>query len=172
MLTIIFNWSLQIGDFTDDLRKGFIAPVFKESGRHKPSNYWPVSLTSICSKIIKHILVSNIRKHLERNSILLDEQHSFRTKRCCESQRLTCSQNLFEMSHGGQVVLDFSKAFDKVIQRRLMVKLSRYGIQETKKGSEQSIFVRSLALAQLYFVNWIGTRYISGGAGHASQCSK
>ena len=31
--------------------------------------------------MIEHILVSDIRKHLDRNKILVDEQHGFRPKR-------------------------------------------------------------------------------------------
>ena len=69
------------------------------------------------------------------NSILVDEQHGFRPKRSCESQLLTFTQYLFDkISHGGQVdavVLNFSKAFDKVPHKRLMEKLNHYGIQGT-----------------------------------------
>ncbi len=94
ILTSIFNHSLQSGEVPEDWRKGNIVPIFKKGDKHKPSNYRPVSLTSICSKLIEHILVSNIRKHLDTNNILVDEQHGFRPKRSCESQLLTFTQFL------------------------------------------------------------------------------
>ena len=62
--------------------------------------------------------MSNIRRHLDKHDILADEQHDFRSKRSCESQLLTFTQSLFNsVSGGGQmdaIVLDLSKAFDKV----------------------------------------------------------
>ena len=121
---MIFNRSLKTGDIPDDWRKGNIASVYKKGDRHKPSNYRPVSLTSICSRKIEHILFSKIRKYIDRNNIFVDEQHGFRLKRSYESQLLTFTQYLVDkISPGGQadaVVLDFSKAFDKVPHRRLV----------------------------------------------------
>ena len=37
-------------------------------------------------KTLKHILVSNINKHLALDSILADCQHGFRSQRSCETQ--------------------------------------------------------------------------------------
>ena len=133
VLTKIFQLSLKSGEVPQDWRQGNIVPIYKKGDKHKPSNYRPVSLTSICSKIMEHIVVSNIRRHLDRYDILADEQHGFRNKRSCESQLLTFTQSLFNsVSGGGQVdtiVLDFSKAFDKVPHQRLMSKLDFYGIR-------------------------------------------
>jgi hypothetical protein len=38
-----------------------VVPIFKKGDKSKSSNYRPVSLTSICSKLMEHILHSNIR---------------------------------------------------------------------------------------------------------------
>ena len=131
ILSVIFQHSINTGDVPIDWRQGNIAPIYKKGDKHKASNYRPVSLTSICSKLIEHIIVSNLRDHLDKHNILANEQHGFRAKRSCESQLLTFTHELFNnVSGGGQVdavVLDFSKAFDKVPHDRLMAKLDHYG---------------------------------------------
>ena len=53
ILTMIFQASLDQGKIPQDWKKAFISPIFKKGDRHKPSNYRPVSLTSICYKILE-----------------------------------------------------------------------------------------------------------------------
>jgi fructose-1,6-bisphosphatase/inositol monophosphatase family enzyme len=58
--------------------------AFKKGHRSKLSNYRPVSLTSVASKILEHIIVSQIMDHLDNQNILNENQHGFRAKRSCE----------------------------------------------------------------------------------------
>ena len=78
-------------------------------------------------------MVSNILTHLTQHSILHDRQHGFRAGRSCETQLVMFADELAEhMSRGAQtdvIVMDFSKAFDRVPHRRLLHKLHHYGIQ-------------------------------------------
>ena len=59
-------------------------------------------------------------------------QHGFRARFSCETQLLTTLHDLFKIRDWGVqldlAILDFSKAFDKVLHRRLMTKLRHYGI--------------------------------------------
>ena len=69
-------------------------------------------------------------KHLELNNILHPLQHGFRTNYSCETQLLSLFQDL--ASNSSQIdliIMDFSKAFDKVPHRRLYYKLDWYGIR-------------------------------------------
>jgi len=72
-------------------------------------------------------------RHGKRHNILYDLQHGFRDKRSCESQLLGFIDDLVNwMQNGSQtdvIVMDFSKAFDKVSHYLLTQKLQRYGIQ-------------------------------------------
>jgi len=54
-----------------------VIPLFKKGDRAIASNYRPVSLTCICSKLLKHIVYSYIYAHLMKYNILCDEQHGF-----------------------------------------------------------------------------------------------
>lgn len=132
-LTLLFNASLTQGNLPDDWKTANITPVFKKGERYKASNYRPVSLTCICSKMLEHIVVSNMMAHFDTHQILCEQQHGFRPKRSCETQLVGLTQELHEhLEAKGQVdmiVLDFSKAFDKVPHRRLLKKLWNYGIR-------------------------------------------
>ena len=132
-LQLMFTASLHTGTVPNDWKQANITPVFKKGERFKASNYRPVSLTCICSKMMEHVIVSQMMRHFDEHSILVDCQHGFRKRRSCETQLLSLTQELHEHLEGkGQidmVVLDFSKAFDKVPHQRLMAKLWNYGIR-------------------------------------------
>ena len=132
-LTLIFNASLHQGKIPSQWSKATVVPLFKKGDKGKASNYRPVSLTSITCKIMEHIMHSNIIKHLEQNNILSDYQHGFRKERSCESQLIITLQDLANGLNSGEqldcILLDFSKAFDKVPHKRLINKCQYYGIQ-------------------------------------------
>ena len=72
--------------------------------------------------------------HLEKNNILSNLQHGFRKRRSCETQLLLTITDLAEGLNRGAsidaVLLDFSKAFDKVPHERLILKMSHCGLDE------------------------------------------
>ncbi len=131
-LTILFNASLSTSIVPQDWKRANITPVFKKGERSKASNYRPVSLTCICSKMLEHIVVSQMMDHFDSHNILVDCQHGFRSNRSCETQLLSLSQDLHQHLENRKqvdmIVLDFSKAFDKVPHHRLLRKLRNYGI--------------------------------------------
>ena len=80
---------------------------------------------------------SEITGHLHRNDIITDAQHGFRRRHSCETQLILTVEVLAgETDKGGQtdvILLDFSKAFDKVPYKRLLLKLDFYGIRGMTK---------------------------------------
>ncbi|XP_072043075.1 uncharacterized protein [Amphiura filiformis] len=81
---------------------------------------------------MEHILHSTIISHLEDHHILSDAQYGFRKKRSCEAQLIRTvhdlAKGLNERQQIDAILLDFSKAFDVVPHKRLLHKLSHYGI--------------------------------------------
>ena len=133
IITLLFQTSLDNSTVPSDWKSAQITPLFKKGDRSKASNYRPVSLTSICSKVMEHIIHSHIMGHFDQYHILHDAQHGFRKRRSCESQLLLTVQDLAkgldEKSQIDAILLDFSKAFDKVPHQRLGLKLDNYGVR-------------------------------------------
>ena len=69
-LTLVFNTSLQQGKLPIDWKKAIVTPRFKKGNRNDPVNYRPISLTSVCCKLLERIVYLNIMSHLNNCNIL------------------------------------------------------------------------------------------------------
>ena len=70
-------------------------------------------------------------RHLDENQILYDLQHGFRSRRSCETQLTVLikephKKTLQDGKQTGVILLDLSKAFDKVNHEKLVLKLYSY----------------------------------------------
>ena len=65
ILQSLYQQSLDTHEVPNDWKEANTVPIFKKGARTKPSNYRPVSLTSVVSKMLEHILVSQIMDHLD-----------------------------------------------------------------------------------------------------------
>ena len=132
ILQVIFQRSLDTGRVPKDRSTGFVCPLFKKGDTSLASNYRPISLTSILCKVLEHIVATNVVSHMDKNNLLYDLQYGFRSKRSCETQLVTLIEDLMSnctaRSQTDLVLLDLSKAFDKVRHQKLLLKLHRYGI--------------------------------------------
>ena len=131
-LTIIFNKSLSEGVVPDSWKEAEVVPIFKKGKRDDPGNYRPVSLTSVCGKIMEKIVRKEIVDHLERNEVISDVQHGFVQGKSCQTQLLTVIEEwtkwMEERKPFDCLYFDYRKAFDSVPHMRLVRKIESCGI--------------------------------------------
>ena len=78
--------AIESGTVPSRWKSANVSGVFKKGEKSDPSNYRPISLTCIASKILEHIVHSHVMKHFEHYNVLTDCQHGFRSKRSTELQ--------------------------------------------------------------------------------------
>ena len=128
----IFQLSVDSSQVPEAWENVNVTAIFKNGSRTEAANYRPISLTSVASKFLEHIIHSHVMKHLELHNILTDSQHGFRAKRSTETQLIQTihdiSKSLDKKETVDMAVLDLTKAYDKVPHKRLIHKLNYYGI--------------------------------------------
>ena len=140
-LGIIFRQSLNEGKVPQEWKKARITAIFKKGNKSLASNYRPVSLTSVVCKTMERILRDQITEHLVKNNLLSSKQFGFVPGRSTSLQLLRVLDEWTEAIDQGFgidcVYMDYMKAFDTVPHKRLINKLTAYGIgTETVKWIE------------------------------------
>ena len=131
-LRYIYKQSLEDGSVPDDWKLAAVVPVYKSGKKNNVKNYRPISLTSICCKMLEHIIVSNLVSHLEENSLLSSKQFGFRKGSSCEMLLVDMIHNIAMALDCGATVdvvaIDMAKAFDTVPHDLLILKLQSYNV--------------------------------------------
>ena len=138
ILTTIYRASLQQTTDPEEWKKPNVVPISKKGDHSAASNYRPISLTSIASKVMEHIISSQVMRHLDINDVLHDAQHGFRKRRSCETQLLLSADDFLKTLDKNvqtdAILLDFSKAFDRVAHTHLLMTLEAIGVIGTTLG--------------------------------------
>jgi hypothetical protein len=87
-LTILFRKSMAEGSVPADWRRANVTPIFKKGSKSDPGNYRPVSLTSICGKLMEGHIKREITQHLDTNKLLVSTQHGFISGKSCTTTRV------------------------------------------------------------------------------------
>lgn len=133
VLASSINKSFETGVFPSCLKSAIVIPVFKGGNSTDPSNFRPISLLSILSKVIEKIVKEQLLSYLNTYGIINKNQFGFQngisTNDAIFSFLETLYLGLNDREVAAAVFCDFSKAFDCVDHGILLRKLDHYGIR-------------------------------------------
>ena len=78
-------------------KKAAIVPVFKSGDRTVPSNYLPISLTSVIIKVFERVIRKQIVTFLISNGHLNPTQHGFRGGHSCLAALLSVFDDVMQL---------------------------------------------------------------------------
>ena len=131
----IFNKSFDDASIPQVWRCATIIPLLKAA---KPpgalASFRPVSLTSCVVKTMERMIAARLYNIAETRNMLSPLQAGFRKGRSCEDQILKIVQSIEDgfqqkpMKRSVLVMLDYSKAYDRVWQQRLLLSMDEKGV--------------------------------------------
>lgn len=132
-LSIMYNSFLSMGRIPSNWKLAYITPIFKKGAASDPSNYRPISCTSIFCKLMERVIAAELFSHLNKSNILNVNQHGFVTGRSTLSNLLETvtdwSLDIDNNITNTTISIDFQKAFDLVSHPKLLLKLNSYGVR-------------------------------------------
>ena len=129
-----FNKFMEDGSFPSILKTGVITPIYKKDDPQIMSNYRPVSVTPIFSRIFEKIIYCRLYDFLVIMNVIYNNQFGFR-KNHSTSHAVNYFVNkllgeIEKRQHVIGIFIDLSKAFDTIHHQKLLVKLKHYGIRD------------------------------------------
>jgi hypothetical protein len=132
-LANIINESFLQGVVPTSLKVARIVPVHKGGPKSDPSNYRPISILSMFSKLFEGFICAQLREYFDKHGILVPDQYGFQPKTNTKDAMIKfiseVQTGLENKAHVLACYIDLKKAFDTVDHKILLGKLEKYGVR-------------------------------------------
>ncbi|KAF2343635.1 Reverse transcriptase domain, partial [Trinorchestia longiramus] len=113
-------------------KHSIIKPLHKAGEINTASNYKPISLLPVLSKILEKVISNQLSTHLDKSNLLHPNQYAYRKHTSTQDALFNITEKIYSDIDTKNVtlllLLDLSKSFDSVEHKRLLQKISNLGI--------------------------------------------
>ena len=152
-ITKIINISFETNTFPDILKKAIIKPIFKNDDKNDISNYRPISILPVLSKIFERVTLNQLTQYFEKHDLLTGFQHAYRkfhgTVTCLFELLNEIYQLIDNKNKVAIVSLDLSKAFDTINHQLLIQKLKSFNLKSNATDFLQSYLSNRMQVTKL-----------------------
>lgn len=156
-LTYLINQSFRDGDFPNLLKISLIKPAHKKDDTSNPKNYRPIAILPSFSKVLEKAMCNRLYTFLEKYKILDDCQNGFRktksTTLAVYKYIQAALQYLNDKKNALGILLDMTKAYDKVSHKILLSKLYGSGVRGTAYNWFRSYLTNRKQIVQIQYYN-------------------
>ena len=122
----MINISLHTGVFPGVSKEARVFPIHKGGPSEDPSNYRPISILPIVSKVIEKLVTKHLFAYLNKYKLLHEAQSGFRKYHSCQTALIKLINDWLSHIDKGNIVgaifFDLKKAFDVVDHEMLLQK--------------------------------------------------